>query len=175
MSYFASSTTSTLDVKSLPGMLSFHSAYITTGSFNPGTGQCNLFLAIEPTSSQVTYKLGLKGVDGNLLKNPSFRSDDVGSVYSALETTLTVMAANNKHPQSIKTKWTKQKKLLRGAWPLKMRHNSKREFGVGLFLNAAAGQEQWGLAELAGAPRDRAKGDVLGGEQARSRSAKLAD
>jgi len=42
-------------------------------------------------------------------------------------------------------------------------------------LNAAAGQEQWGLAELAGAPRDRAKGDVLGGEQARSRSAKLAD
>ena len=44
-----------------------------------------------------------------------------------------------------------------------------------LFLNAAAGQEQWGLAELAGAPRDRAKGDVLGGEQARSRSAKLAD
>ena len=96
MSYFASSTTSTLDVKSLPGMLSFHSAYITTGSFNPGTGQCNLFLAIEPTSSQVTYKLGLKGVDGNLLKNPSFRSDDVGSVYSALETTLTVMAANNK-------------------------------------------------------------------------------
>ena len=44
-----------------------------------------------------------------------------------------------------------------------------------LFLNAAAGQEQWGLAELAGTPRDRAKGDVLGGEQARSRSAKLAD
>ena len=44
-----------------------------------------------------------------------------------------------------------------------------------LFLNAAAGQKQWGLAELAGAPRDRAKGDVLGGEQARSRSAKLAD
>lgn len=101
MSYFSSST-STLDVKSLPGMLSFHSAYITTGSFNPGTGQCNLFLAIEPTSSQVTYKVGLKGVDGNLLKNPSFRSDDVGSVYSALETTLTVMAANNKHPQKLK-------------------------------------------------------------------------
>ena len=99
MSYFASSTTSTLDVKSLPGMLSFHSAYITTGSFNPGTGQCNLFLAIEPTSSQVTYKLGLKGVDGNLLKNPSFRSDDVGSVYSALETTLTVMAAANNKEQ----------------------------------------------------------------------------
>jgi hypothetical protein len=67
MSYFASFTTSTLDVKSLPGMLSFHSAYITTGSFNPGTGQCNLFLAIEPTSSQVTYKLGLKGVDGESL------------------------------------------------------------------------------------------------------------
>ena len=44
-----------------------------------------------------------------------------------------------------------------------------------LFWNAGAGQEQWGLAELAGAPRDRAAGDVLGGVQMRSKSAKPAD
>jgi hypothetical protein len=83
MGYFATSTTS-LDIKSLPGMVSFHGAYITPASFTPATGQCNVFLAIEPTSSQVTYRLGLR------------------SVYSALETTLTVMAANGKHPQKLK-------------------------------------------------------------------------
>jgi hypothetical protein len=83
-------------------MQSFHGAYISTASFNAATGQCNVFLAIEPTSTQVTYKLGLKGEDGNALKNPPFQSDDLGSVYSALETTLSVMAANGKHPQKLK-------------------------------------------------------------------------
>jgi hypothetical protein len=44
-----------------------------------------------------------------------------------------------------------------------------------LFWNAGAGQEQWGLAELAGAPRDRAAGDVLGSVRVRSKSTKPAD
>ena len=47
------------------------------------------------------------------------------SVYSALETTLTVMGADNKYP----------KKLMRGARPLKLRHQGKRGSGVGLYLN----------------------------------------
>ena len=80
--YFATSSSS-LDVKSLPGMLSFHSAYITTASFASTTGQCNLFLAIESTSSQVTYKLGLKGLGGNLLKNPSSGASAASGTWSS--------------------------------------------------------------------------------------------
>ena len=95
---FASST---LDVKPLPGLGLFHSAFITAGNFNSTTAQCTVFINIEPTSSQVQCKIGLRGVDRNLLKNASFGMDDLGSVYSALETTLTVMGADSKYPKKL--------------------------------------------------------------------------
>ena len=95
---FASST---LDVKPLPGLGLFHSAFITAGSFNSTTAQCTVRITIEPTSSQVQCKIGLRGVDGNLLKNASFGMDDLGSVYSALETTLTVMGADSTYPKKL--------------------------------------------------------------------------
>jgi hypothetical protein len=93
--------TSALDVKPLPGMGLFHSAFITAGSFNSTTAQCTVCITIEPTSSQVRCKIGLRGVDGNLLKNASFGMDDLSSVYSALETTLTVMGADSKYPKKL--------------------------------------------------------------------------
>jgi hypothetical protein len=46
---------------------------------------------------------------------------------------------------------------------------------VALFWNAAAGQEQWVLGELAVAPRELVAGGVLGGVRARSRSTKPAN
>ena len=58
-------------------------------------------ITIEPTSSQVQCKIGLRGVDGNLLKNASFGMGDLGSVYSALETTLTVMGADSTYPKKL--------------------------------------------------------------------------
>jgi hypothetical protein len=44
-----------------------------------------------------------------------------------------------------------------------------------LFWNAAAGQKQWGLAELSGASRDLAAGDVACGVWARSRNTERVD
>ena len=36
-----------------------------------------------------------------MLKNASFGKDDLGLVYSALETTLTVMGADGKYPKKL--------------------------------------------------------------------------
>jgi|AntAceMinimDraft_5_1070358.scaffolds.fasta_scaffold215882_1 hypothetical protein len=79
MGYFASSA-GALNTKSLPVMLWFHVACITTESFNSETGQCNLLLAIEPIYSQVTSVLGLRGVQGYVLEDPSYRPGDLGLV-----------------------------------------------------------------------------------------------
>ena len=52
MGYFTPST-GTRNIKSLPGMLSFHGAYITAGSFNSETGLCKLSGAARDSVASV--------------------------------------------------------------------------------------------------------------------------